>query len=166
MKRKLLIAFSAFALFTSGVVSASALWGTYKDYAIIRITVNGVPVDVSDVPAINMNNRTMIPIYLLEQAGINYTWDTATRTVDIKNQEATPEETPIPEPTTEPTPTPSPTEEPVEPQPSSPDETEVTPTPTPSPTPTPYVGPTDDQIRACQAAKALGGGTMLIPYCS
>ena len=107
--------------------------------------MNGVPTEVSDVPAINMDGRTMIPIYLLQQAGIEYTWDNDTRTVDIKKVEATPEPTPTPAPTETPTPS------------------QVVIAPTPAPTP---YGPTDAQVVACQNAKALGSPTWLIPYCS
>ncbi|REE70682.1 copper amine oxidase-like protein [Paenibacillus taihuensis] len=76
----------------SGVVSAASLWGTYKGNDIIRLTVDGTPVKVSDVPAISYNGRTMLPINLLKNAGITYTWNQSTKTVDIqtkKNQVVT-----------------------------------------------------------------------------
>jgi len=82
MKRKImLILLAGFLL--SGIASAASLWGTYKGYSVVRITVDGVPVQVHDVPAILMDGRTMIPIYLLQQAGIQYEWDQATQTVNI-----------------------------------------------------------------------------------
>ncbi|MEX1031172.1 MAG: stalk domain-containing protein [Paenibacillaceae bacterium] len=56
-------------------MSAATLWGTYKGNQIIRISVDGVPVKVSDAPAVLMDGRTMIPIYLLNEAGIKYSWD-------------------------------------------------------------------------------------------
>jgi hypothetical protein len=83
MKRKIiLIVIASFMIM--GVVSAASLWGTYKGNQIIRLSVDGVPVKVSDAPAIMMNGRTMIPIYLLQEAGVNYSWDSKNQTVDIK----------------------------------------------------------------------------------
>jgi len=84
MKKKVLLATVALFVLIAGVVSAASIWGTYKGNDIIRLTVNGDPVKVSDVPVISYNNRTMIPIYLLQQAGIGYTWDQKNKTVDIK----------------------------------------------------------------------------------
>lgn len=82
MKKKIfLIVF--FSMLFGGVVSAASLWGSYKGNQIIRLTVDGVPVKVSDVPAISYNGRTMIPIYLLQQAGIQYQWDGKNQTVNI-----------------------------------------------------------------------------------
>lgn len=84
MKRKVLyILLASFLL--SGVASAASLWGNYNGNPIIRITVDGTPVNVYDVPAMLYNNRTMVPIYLLQQAGIQYTWDEQNQTVDIKS---------------------------------------------------------------------------------
>ncbi|MNW57526.1 hypothetical protein D3C74_353400 [compost metagenome] len=84
MKKKILFVTLSCLLLFSGVVSAANLWGTYKGNQIIRLTVDGDPVKVSDVPVISYNGRTMIPIYLLQQAGINYTWDQNNQTVDIQ----------------------------------------------------------------------------------
>ncbi|WP_127532781.1 stalk domain-containing protein [Paenibacillus kobensis] len=89
MKRKIVAVFLAISLLTAGVVSAASIWGTYKGNNIIRLTVDGTPVKVSDVPAISYNGRTMIPIYLLQQAGVNYTWDGKNQTVDIQKPAAT-----------------------------------------------------------------------------
>lgn len=83
MKKKILFIAMCCLLLFSGVVSAASLWGTYKGNQIIRLTINGSQIKVSDVPAISFNGRTMIPIYLLNQAGINYTWDAKNQTVDI-----------------------------------------------------------------------------------
>ncbi|MNO54444.1 hypothetical protein D3C76_449170 [compost metagenome] len=83
MKKKILLVTLSCLLLFSGVVNAANIWGTYKGNQIIRLTVNGDPVKVSDVPAISYNGRTMIPIYLLQQAGINYSWDQFNQTVNI-----------------------------------------------------------------------------------
>lgn len=85
MKRKILFLAIVGLLCMSAVVYAGSLWGQYKGNDIIRLTVNGSAVKVSDVPAINYNNRTMVPIYLLQQAGINYSWDQKNKTVDIES---------------------------------------------------------------------------------
>jgi hypothetical protein len=68
-----------------GVVSAASLWGNYKGNQVIRLTVDGVPVKVSDAPAVSMDGRTMIPIYLLKEAGVKYSWDGKSQTVDIQS---------------------------------------------------------------------------------
>jgi len=88
-KKVLLIILSSFLL--TGVVSAASLWGSYKGNAIIRLTVDGVPTKVSDVPAINYNGRTMVPIYMLQQAGVEYTWDGKNQTVDVVTKKDSPE---------------------------------------------------------------------------
>lgn len=82
MKKKIALIIAASMLF-GGAVSAASMWGTYKGNNIIRLTVDQVPVKVSDVPVINYNGRTMIPIYLLQQAGIKYSWDPKNQSVDI-----------------------------------------------------------------------------------
>lgn len=89
MKKKVILLSLALLIFLSGMVSAASLWGTYKGNPIIKLTVNGKEVRVTDVPAINYNDRTMIPIYLLKEAGINYTWNQSTRTVDIVSKNST-----------------------------------------------------------------------------
>lgn len=83
MKKKVLFLIIAAVLCLGGVVSAASMWGTYKGQDIVRLTVDGVPVKVSDAPAINFDSRTMVPIYLLKEAGIQYSWDGANKTVDI-----------------------------------------------------------------------------------
>ncbi|OMF00251.1 hypothetical protein BK124_11365 [Paenibacillus amylolyticus] len=83
MKKKILLVFMVSMLF-AGVVSAASIWGTYKGNQIIRITSNGVPLQTPDVPAISFNGRTMIPINLLGQLGVGYTWDSKNQTVDVK----------------------------------------------------------------------------------
>lgn len=93
MKKKVVILTLLFLLAVGSVVSAASVWGAYKGNNIIKLTVDGDPVIVHDVPAINYQGRTMLPIYLLQQAGINYTWDTETQTVNIKKQVTQPPKT-------------------------------------------------------------------------
>lgn len=66
------------------VANAASINGDYKGNPIIKLTVDGVPVKVTDTPAVIMDGRTMIPIYLLKEANINYSWDQKTQKVDIK----------------------------------------------------------------------------------
>jgi hypothetical protein len=84
MKKKIMFWIVCSFLFC-GVASSASLWGKYQGHDIIRLSVNGTPMQVSDVPAINYNGRTMIPIYLLDQAGVQYTWDGNNTSVDIKS---------------------------------------------------------------------------------
>jgi|GEM_PF-2267231 len=88
MKKKVLFIVLASFMIT-GVVSAASLWGSYNGKPIIRLTVEGVPVKVSDAPAVLMDDRTMVPIYLLKEAGIEYSWDGKNQTVDIKKAKPT-----------------------------------------------------------------------------
>lgn len=88
IKAKIML-FTVIAAFgVSGIVSAAGVWGTYKGNDIVRLTVNGTPVKVTDVPAINYQSRTMVPIYLLQQAGVGYTWDNKSKTVNVTKSEA------------------------------------------------------------------------------
>lgn len=83
MKKKILLVVMVSVLF-AGVVSAASIWGTYKGNQIIRITSNGVALKSPDVPAISYNGRTMIPLNMLGQLGIGYTWDSKNQTIDVK----------------------------------------------------------------------------------
>lgn len=91
MKKKVIALTIAGVVALSGVVSAASIWGTYKGNPIVRLTVDGRPILVNknEVPAISYQNRTMIPINLLKNAGVNYTWDQKTKTVDIKSIKTT-----------------------------------------------------------------------------
>lgn len=83
MKKKIIGLTLAGLLAIGGIAGAASMWGKYKGNTIIRLTVAGKPVKVADVPAISYLGRTMIPIYLLQQAGVQYKWDQKTQTVDI-----------------------------------------------------------------------------------
>ncbi|WP_338593175.1 stalk domain-containing protein [Paenibacillus sp. Y5S-9] len=82
MKKKVVSIVMASMLF-AGAVSAASVWGTYKGNQIIRITSNGVALKTPDVPAISYNGRTMIPISMVGQLGVGYTWDSKNQTVDV-----------------------------------------------------------------------------------
>ncbi|WP_336775094.1 stalk domain-containing protein [Paenibacillus sp. MMO-58] len=89
MKKKIAILSVALMVAAAGVASAGAAWGKYKGYDIIRLTVNGKTVKATDAPAISFNNRTMVPIYMLKEAGVNYSWNSETNTVDVKKSTIT-----------------------------------------------------------------------------
>src|SRR5574341_526254 len=84
MKKKVLAIIVMFLCF-AGVVNASTSWGQYKDYNIVRITVNDRTIKATDIPAINFEGRTMVPIYMLQEAGVKYAWNDENRTVDVQN---------------------------------------------------------------------------------
>ncbi|SET02790.1 stalk domain-containing protein [Paenibacillus sp. NFR01] len=86
MKKKVAAVTVAVSLMLTGAVSAANLWGTYKGNEIIRITSNGVAVKPKDVPAISYNGRTMIPISMLGQLGLNYTWNQSKKTVNFNTK--------------------------------------------------------------------------------
>jgi hypothetical protein len=83
VKKKIIGLTLAGLLAVGGIAGAASMWGKYKGNTIIRLTVGGEPVKVADVPAVSYLGRTMIPIYLLQQAGVEYKWDQRTQTVDI-----------------------------------------------------------------------------------
>lgn len=85
--------------FTAGA-AAGAKWGTFKGYNIVKVLVNGAYVE-GDVPAINFEGRTMVPIRFVSEAlGVPVQWDEASYTAVI-GQGATQPPPPTP-PTTPP----------------------------------------------------------------
>lgn len=82
MKKKILLLLLVSMLF-AGVASAASLWGTYKGNPIIKVAAENKLIEGKDVPAISFNGRTMIPLYMLKELGINYTWDAKNQTVNI-----------------------------------------------------------------------------------
>ncbi len=68
----------------AGVVSASSMWGTYKGNQIIKVKdMNGNELVVQDVPAISYQGRTMVPISMLKQLGVQVEWVGKTQTVYV-----------------------------------------------------------------------------------
>lgn len=82
MKKKVILLSLALMLLLTGVVSAASLWGKYDGFNIIRITVDGKTIE-GDIPAMNYKGRTMVPIYMLKDAGVNYKWNGENQSVDI-----------------------------------------------------------------------------------
>lgn len=90
MKKKIILIVIASFMFM-GVVSAASLWGSYKGNIIIRVLIDGKQIKEPAVPAISYGGKIMIPIDVLKQSGINYTYDKKNLTVNLippKQQEA------------------------------------------------------------------------------
>ncbi|MFD2333111.1 hypothetical protein ACFSR7_27970 [Cohnella sp. GCM10020058] len=84
MKKKILLLTLIGLLTVGGVVSAANLWGTYKGYAKMRITLGGQPILTTGTPAINFQGSTMLPLAALKSAGVSYSYDAKKQTVDLK----------------------------------------------------------------------------------
>ncbi|MGE6227736.1 copper amine oxidase N-terminal domain-containing protein [Paenibacillus chitinolyticus] len=83
MKKKIIMLVAAFSVF-AGVVSASSINGVYKGNAIVKVTVNGKEVS-SDVPGINLDGTTMLPVRAVSEAlGAEVKWDQNTYTAEIE----------------------------------------------------------------------------------
>ncbi len=83
MKRKILIIILLLSMFSGGYVVAETVNGSFEGNPIIKLFSNGKELAVSDVPAINYKNRTMVPIYLLNQIGVKTVWNPVTQSVSI-----------------------------------------------------------------------------------
>jgi hypothetical protein len=89
MKKKVLILSVALTLLFSGVVVAASMYGEFEGYPIIQIKNNGKTIIPQDVPAISFEGRTMIPIYMLRDLGLNVSWDQETQTVNVSSSTQT-----------------------------------------------------------------------------
>lgn len=87
VKKKVIILSTVLMLAAASVVSAASFWGKYKGFDIIRLTVDGKTVKANGTPALSLDGRTMVPINMLKDAGVNYSWDQETKTVAIKKQQ-------------------------------------------------------------------------------
>jgi hypothetical protein len=71
------------ALFASGTVLGVTQWGVYQGYPVVRVVVDGTPVEF-DVPAINLNGRTMVPLrFVSEVLGAVVSWEESTWTAVV-----------------------------------------------------------------------------------
>lgn len=72
------------ALLATAVPALAGVNGQFRGYEIIKVLVNGKEVQ-SDVPAIMMGNRTMVPLRFVSEAmGANVVWDDTARQVEIE----------------------------------------------------------------------------------
>lgn len=87
MKKVLLL--SICLMLFMGVVSASSQHGEHNGYPIIKIESEGNELKAQDMPAILLEGRTMVPIYMLRDLGIGVGWDQASQTVNVNIPEQT-----------------------------------------------------------------------------
>jgi S1-C subfamily serine protease len=87
--KRIIIGILAFILLSS-TAYASSQWGSYKGNPILQLTSNGQPLKVTDVPAMNFMDRTVVPVYLLQQIGLKVSYDAETKTVDVTLPEQKP----------------------------------------------------------------------------
>jgi hypothetical protein len=67
----------------SGIASASSINGDFEGNPIVTVQSNKQELTIEDVPAINYNGRTMLPIYLLKQLGAKVEWNADTYSVNV-----------------------------------------------------------------------------------
>lgn len=67
-----------------GVVSAASIWGNFKGNPIIQVSVDGKVFKPTGNPAITYNKQTMIPLSVLDKAGIKYKADSKKQTLNIE----------------------------------------------------------------------------------
>lgn len=69
------------------LAAGTAPWGTYQGFPIVRLVVDG-QVLTPDVPAVNLNGRTMVPLRAVAEAlGVPVSWDDATKTAIVGSSE-------------------------------------------------------------------------------
>ncbi|RJE87684.1 copper amine oxidase N-terminal domain-containing protein [Paenibacillus sp. 1011MAR3C5] len=85
MKKKVALLSLVLILAAVGIVSAAAKWGTFESYNIVKLVINGKEVIPKDTPPVILKGRTMVPLSLLEQAGVKSTWDASTYTVNVES---------------------------------------------------------------------------------
>lgn len=73
--------------FVVGTVHASSINGDFEGNPIVKIKSNGVDIQVEDTPAVIYNGRTMVPVYMLKQLGMNVSWEQETYSVDVSLNE-------------------------------------------------------------------------------
>lgn len=86
MKRIILVTLLFFCF--AGTLTASSINGNFEGNPIVKLVVNGKEIVPEDVPAVVMNGRTVVPIYVLKQMGLDIQWDDSTYTVTINSNTA------------------------------------------------------------------------------
>lgn len=83
MKRIITIISIAVILSAGVVFSASSVNGNYKGFPIVNVTLNGTKIN-SDVPGINVDSRTLLPVRVVAEAMNSVVqWDQKTATAEI-----------------------------------------------------------------------------------
>lgn len=83
MKRKISAAIILLLVFFSGVAAAAGVNGKYAGYDIIKIFSANKELQAEDVPAINFKGRTLVPIGVLKQLGVEVEWNAKQQRVDV-----------------------------------------------------------------------------------
>jgi hypothetical protein len=82
MKKKISILAIILFLFCS-TVFASSINGDHKGNPIVKVLNNGVEVVADDTPAMIVENRTLVPIYLLKKLGVSVDWNQDNYSVNV-----------------------------------------------------------------------------------
>ncbi|MCY9660486.1 stalk domain-containing protein [Paenibacillus chondroitinus] len=80
---KKLLTVTMILFFITSSVNASSTRGDFEGNPIVGVKTNGSELKVEDVPAINYNGRTMVPIYMLRQLGADVAWDDSSYSVNV-----------------------------------------------------------------------------------
>jgi hypothetical protein len=88
LRRAIAIIVAAVILVAVGTVFAAGIYGTYRGFNIVKVTVDGREVR-GDVPAVNLDGRTMVPLRFVSEAlGATADWDQASYTAIIRSRAA------------------------------------------------------------------------------
>ena len=89
MKKIVTILLITFLLSTSLVFASNFINGEFKGYGIVNVEVNSQELDNLDVPAINFNGRTVLPVRAVaESMGSIVEWDAETWTANLVKPDA------------------------------------------------------------------------------
>jgi hypothetical protein len=88
MKKRSIIALTLTGFLLSGTAYA-AVNGMYKGYKIVNVKVDGNTI-VGDVPAVLLDDRTMVPLRFVSEAmGGSVSWDEKTQTASVTSKPST-----------------------------------------------------------------------------
>lgn len=84
--KKLVVLFTALTMLFGASVYAESMWGDYNGFSKVKVRVEGNELKMADndVPALVMNDRTLIPLrQLSSDLRTLVNWNSATQTVDL-----------------------------------------------------------------------------------
>lgn len=94
VKRKVALLAAGLILAVSGVAAAASSVGEYKGYPIVNVVVNGIAVH-GEVPGINMEGTTLVPLRVVSEAlGAKVGWDQTTSTASVASAAVPPGSSP------------------------------------------------------------------------
>jgi hypothetical protein len=82
MKKKIVLMVVVFMM-VMGTVVGGSLYGEYKGNPIVKVKSDGKTLVTEDTPAVMLDGRTMVPIYMLRELGAEVSWDGETQSVDV-----------------------------------------------------------------------------------